>query len=222
QSRNHAETRCVVCNDKASGYHYGVLSCEGCKGFFRRTVQRGLEYTCHRKGSCDVNRLTRNRCQACRFKKCLQLGMVRSCTFTRICMHSFTVTAVWHFFSGTTGSVPKASNEGRRFRRGSPRWRSLAIAYEYRKAEENCSRATLLHQLFLQLLCKAFEYVQSNGMTSDGSSLSHASNDSTFNRLVKLMKQTEINKDEISLLCSICLLCPSMYLLDCPALVLIS
>ena len=24
--------KCVVCGDKASGYHYNVLSCEGCKG----------------------------------------------------------------------------------------------------------------------------------------------------------------------------------------------
>ena len=31
---------CSVCGDTASGYHYNALSCEGCKGFFRRTVQR--------------------------------------------------------------------------------------------------------------------------------------------------------------------------------------
>lgn len=26
---------CGVCNDKATGYHFNALTCEGCKGFFR-------------------------------------------------------------------------------------------------------------------------------------------------------------------------------------------
>lgn len=66
---------CVVCNDKSSGYHYGVSSCEGCKGFFRRSVQKNMQYTCHKDKSCSINKVTRNRCQYCRLQKCMVMGM---------------------------------------------------------------------------------------------------------------------------------------------------
>ncbi|KAI1718936.1 zinc finger, c4 type (two domains) domain-containing protein [Ditylenchus destructor] len=63
---------CLICGDKASGYHYGVMSCEGCKGFFRRSIQKNMTYECHKSKLCNVDRVTRNRCQSCRFEKCLQ------------------------------------------------------------------------------------------------------------------------------------------------------
>ncbi|OWA51687.1 Retinoic acid receptor RXR-gamma [Hypsibius exemplaris] len=67
---------CLICGDHSRGRHYGVVSCEGCKGFFKRTVRNNMEYLC-RDGQkkCIVDRRLRNRCQYCRFQKCLQMGM---------------------------------------------------------------------------------------------------------------------------------------------------
>ncbi|XP_070566417.1 thyroid hormone receptor beta-A-like isoform X2 [Ptychodera flava] len=66
---------CKVCGDKSSGFHYGVMACEGCKGFFRRSIQKKIEYRCHFSGNCLIERINRNRCQHCRFKKCVAVGM---------------------------------------------------------------------------------------------------------------------------------------------------
>ncbi|CAF1214537.1 unnamed protein product [Rotaria sordida] len=67
---------CDVCNDKATGMHYGLATCEGCKGFFKRTVQNKRKYRCNKNGSCIIDKSHRNRCQYCRFRKCLIKGMV--------------------------------------------------------------------------------------------------------------------------------------------------
>ncbi|XP_041634335.1 nuclear receptor subfamily 1 group D member 1 [Cheilinus undulatus] len=69
---------CKVCGDVASGFHYGVHACEGCKGFFRRSIQQNIQYKkCLKNESCTIMRINRNRCQQCRFKKCLSVGMSR-------------------------------------------------------------------------------------------------------------------------------------------------
>ena len=66
---------CHVCGDRASGKHYGVQSCDGCRGFFKRTIRRNIDYLCKEKGACVVDVARRNQCQACRFRKCLNMQM---------------------------------------------------------------------------------------------------------------------------------------------------
>ncbi|KAJ3601466.1 hypothetical protein NHX12_032434 [Muraenolepis orangiensis] len=61
---------CKVCGDVASGFHYG--------GFFRRSIQQNIQYKkCLKNEGCTIVRINRNRCQQCRFKKCLSVGMSR-------------------------------------------------------------------------------------------------------------------------------------------------
>lgn len=72
---------CMICEDKATGLHYGIITCEGCKGFFKRTVQNRRVYTCVADGGCEITKAQRNRCQYCRFKKCIEQGMVLQGTY---------------------------------------------------------------------------------------------------------------------------------------------
>uniref|UniRef100_A0A182MJ20 Nuclear receptor domain-containing protein n=1 Tax=Anopheles culicifacies TaxID=139723 RepID=A0A182MJ20_9DIPT len=62
---------CLVCGDRASGRHYGAISCEGCKGFFKRSIRKQLGYQCRGSMNCEVTKHHRNRCQYCRLQKCL-------------------------------------------------------------------------------------------------------------------------------------------------------
>ncbi|XP_051897936.1 nuclear receptor subfamily 5 group A member 2-like isoform X2 [Pristis pectinata] len=69
------EELCPICGDKVSGYHYGLLTCESCKGFFKRTVQNNKHYTCVENQNCQIDKTQRKRCPYCRFQKCLTVGM---------------------------------------------------------------------------------------------------------------------------------------------------
>lgn len=81
QKMAQTSLKCLVCGDKSSGVHYGVLACEGCKGFFRRALQNvgdPARKKCFYSKNCDINMQTRNRCQHCRLQKCIALGMSRA------------------------------------------------------------------------------------------------------------------------------------------------
>ncbi|KAM6320531.1 nuclear receptor subfamily 2 group C member 1 isoform 2-T2 [Aegotheles albertisi] len=75
QSLNKVFDLCVVCGDKASGRHYGAVTCEGCKGFFKRSIRKNLVYSCRGTKDCIINKHHRNRCQYCRLQRCIAFGM---------------------------------------------------------------------------------------------------------------------------------------------------
>ncbi|XP_045147948.1 nuclear receptor subfamily 2 group C member 1 isoform X3 [Echinops telfairi] len=68
QGPNKVFDLCVVCGDKASGRHYGAVTCEGCKGFFKRSIRKNLVYSCRGSKDCIINKHHRNRSVQCERK----------------------------------------------------------------------------------------------------------------------------------------------------------
>ncbi|GAA6232635.1 hepatocyte nuclear factor 4-beta-like [Lates japonicus] len=67
--------QCSICADRATGKHYGASSCDGCKGFFRRSIRNHHTYNCRFNRKCTVDKDKRNQCRYCRLQKCFKAGM---------------------------------------------------------------------------------------------------------------------------------------------------
>ena len=128
---------CMVCHDVAPKdtvfrRHYGVICCEACKCFFRRTVQMNRDYKCRFGSSCSIGRSAENLkqvCQACRFNQCIQAGMKLNCKLMwreREREREFISVRIVHTYACTCASVcaeklwPKRSQ-------GKPSFSSLSI-----------------------------------------------------------------------------------------------
>ncbi|CAF0834302.1 unnamed protein product [Didymodactylos carnosus] len=68
---------CLVCGSSASGIHFGAVTCEACKGFFRRSIKENApdRYRCAENNNCEINSTSKITCRACRFRKCINAGM---------------------------------------------------------------------------------------------------------------------------------------------------
>ncbi|CAG2117776.1 unnamed protein product [Medioppia subpectinata] len=55
--------------------HFGAISCDCCKAFFRTFAPKNKPLVCESNGECVINLLTRKWCKKCRLDKCLAAGM---------------------------------------------------------------------------------------------------------------------------------------------------
>lgn len=69
--------QCTICGAPSSGYHFNAPSCSACAAFFRRTVTLGRQFLCAHQGRCKVHFEMRIICRACRYAKCIRMGMER-------------------------------------------------------------------------------------------------------------------------------------------------
>ncbi|XP_041101869.1 hepatocyte nuclear factor 4-gamma-like isoform X2 [Polyodon spathula] len=74
-SENGVNSLCSICGDRATGKHYGASSCDGCKGFFRRSIRKSHVYSCRFNRQCVIDKDKRNQCRFCRLNKCFHAGM---------------------------------------------------------------------------------------------------------------------------------------------------
>lgn len=66
---------CRVCGDVSLGHNFGVMTCESCKAFFRRTASKEKALKCIFAGDCLISIKTRRFCSTCRLRKCFSMGM---------------------------------------------------------------------------------------------------------------------------------------------------
>ncbi|KHJ48669.1 zinc finger, C4 type [Trichuris suis] len=226
QGLENSNGLCIVCEDKASGYHYGIVSCEGCKGFFRRTVQRNLEYVCHRSGTCEINRVTRNRCQYCRFTKCLECGMSKNSVRQDPCRKkvvrdsdveaqtqaSLQLQQIMKEVSSAFASVVRCS-ENERGEVNNDAITNFGHAIQGFDELNSSDQEFLIQAAIpeIKMLYDAFELskLDEDDISNADSVATVDDYQQSLERMRKFMQQTEVSLEEISLLCGICLLNPS-------------
>nr|KAF6343267.1 nuclear receptor subfamily 1 group H member 3 [Pipistrellus kuhlii] len=136
---------CSVCGDKASGFHYNVLSCEGCKGFFRRSVIKGARYICHSGGHCPMDTYMRRKCQECRLRKCRQAGMREECVLSEEQIRLKKLKRQEEEQAQATSVPPRASSPPQVLPQLSPE--QLGMIEKLVAAQQQCHRRSFSDQL---------------------------------------------------------------------------
>lgn len=57
-----------------------LFNSSGCKAFFKRSIQGTNEYICPATNTCTIDKHRRKSCQACRLRRCYEVGMTKGTT----------------------------------------------------------------------------------------------------------------------------------------------
>ncbi|CAG2110273.1 unnamed protein product, partial [Medioppia subpectinata] len=106
----HEQSLCAVCGDTAFGNHYNAITCQGCKGFFKRSVTNNAIYKCEFKNNCIIDLYTRRKCRHCRHKRCLSSGMDPELVRSGDKINANTIQAVNHIRSHMTSNTVNISH----------------------------------------------------------------------------------------------------------------
>ncbi|XP_071548748.1 uncharacterized protein [Panulirus ornatus] len=110
---------CQVCGDIAKSLHFGGLSCDSCKAFFRRSVQNDAykHFRCGGDQKCAISIASRKFCKYCRFAKCESIGMTKSWVMSedeRLQLMKTRLTKRMMYQQGGTGNVGGSGSGGGR------------------------------------------------------------------------------------------------------------
>lgn len=130
------------------------------QGFFRRSIQKNMVYTCHREKNCIINKVTRNRCQYCRLQKCFGVGMSKECEFHSMYWYGLNLNIVMGLkekvlgplFSVITEALPPRQYKSRGvsdyFFNLHLKWGFCYLEYQYKIAPSLIFRFAILQGLY--------------------------------------------------------------------------
>ena len=63
--------------EDCSRYQFSLYFCPPKQILFQNLISGNIYYSCPGSNLCDINKRRRKSCQACRFQKCLKMGMLK-------------------------------------------------------------------------------------------------------------------------------------------------